>query len=237
MSTYACSDLHGNKALYDLVMSYIQPEDTLIYLGDIIDRGEHGYEMLKDILHRDNVVFLKGNHEDMFIRAAKEMREVDNSDFLAAIGYKQDSDLWFYNGGYPTYKAWTEDGKPWGIIEALERCETSYYHESLKKRSDGYRQWVLCTHSGNPNEPLWDREHFKTEDKWLLRCKEIYVHGHTPIPLQLGEKAEFQLKPYFYNKGFKVNIDCCSYISNATVLLNLDTFEYIPIIATKATDN
>lgn len=69
MSTYVMSDIHGcfddmNKML-DLVE--FTETDSLIIAGDYIDRGRHNFEMLNWIVNRpDNVILLKGNHEEEF---------------------------------------------------------------------------------------------------------------------------------------------------------------------------
>lgn len=83
---------------------------------------------------------------------------------------------------------------------------------------------------------LWDREHIYDTPEGEGIC----VHGHTPISeyliLRLDNANNF-LPPdrqfsYSYNGGalwycdnHKVDIDCCSYMSGKTVLLNLDTFD------------
>ena len=72
MATYVCSDLHGLKNRYDRMIQQIKQEDTLYILGDVIDRGPHGIKILWDVMHRDNVIMLLGNHELMM----KEYYEV-----------------------------------------------------------------------------------------------------------------------------------------------------------------
>ena len=45
---YVMSDIHGSRRRFDAVMEQIKltDEDTLYILGDVIDRGEHGVELL-----------------------------------------------------------------------------------------------------------------------------------------------------------------------------------------------
>ena len=66
---YVCSDIHGNLNRYNQMIHTIKSEDTLYILGDVIDRGPDGIEILKDIMKRENVELLLGNHEDMMIRS------------------------------------------------------------------------------------------------------------------------------------------------------------------------
>ena len=49
---YVLSDIHGNKEAFDTILSMIdlQPEDHLYILGDVIDRGKYGIELLQQIM-------------------------------------------------------------------------------------------------------------------------------------------------------------------------------------------
>ena len=77
MSTIAIGDIHGNaKALEDLLARLIpelRPEDTLVFLGDYIDRGPDASRCLEHIITLRQeaqfpVVTLLGNHEDWMLR-------------------------------------------------------------------------------------------------------------------------------------------------------------------------
>lgn len=67
MSTYVCSDIHGQYGLYKAMLQKIgfSDEDQLYILGDVIDRGPDGIRILQDLLARPNVTCLIGNHEHM----------------------------------------------------------------------------------------------------------------------------------------------------------------------------
>jgi len=69
MSYYVMSDIHGcfDELMKMLELIQFKKEDTLILAGDYIDRGPKSYEMLKFIeMAPDNVVFIKGNHDEYF---------------------------------------------------------------------------------------------------------------------------------------------------------------------------
>ena len=74
---YILSDIHGNKEAFDTMLSLIdlQPEDHLYILGDVIDRGVHGIELLQQIREMQNCTLLMGNHEYMMVNA---FRHPDN---------------------------------------------------------------------------------------------------------------------------------------------------------------
>ena len=67
MSTYVCSDIHGQYDLYKTMLNEINftSEDHFYILGDMIDRGEDGIRVLQDVASRPNVTCLLGNHEYM----------------------------------------------------------------------------------------------------------------------------------------------------------------------------
>ena len=54
MSTYVCSDIHGQYGLYKSMLHEINltPEDHLYILGDMIDRGQDGIRILQDVSSR-----------------------------------------------------------------------------------------------------------------------------------------------------------------------------------------
>lgn len=67
MSTYVCSDIHGQYDLYARMFEEIQfsDNDHLYIIGDMIDRGPDGIRILQDAASRHNVTCLIGNHEHM----------------------------------------------------------------------------------------------------------------------------------------------------------------------------
>lgn len=67
MSTFVCSDIHGQYELYKKMLDVIgfNEHDHLYILGDIIDRGPDSLKMLQDVISRKNATCLLGNHELM----------------------------------------------------------------------------------------------------------------------------------------------------------------------------
>ena len=74
--TFAIGDIHGEtKHLYKLMsrLPELDAEDTLVFLGDYIDRGPASAEVVEFVrtLHKKTpakVVALRGNHEDAWLR-------------------------------------------------------------------------------------------------------------------------------------------------------------------------
>jgi Calcineurin-like phosphoesterase len=78
MATVAIGDIHGNlKPLEDLLskmLPELRPEDTLVFLGDYIDRGPDSRGCVERILRLKeqaafSVVTLLGNHEQWMLRS------------------------------------------------------------------------------------------------------------------------------------------------------------------------
>ena len=95
--TLIITDLHG---CYDECiqlldkMAFDEENDTLINLGDTIDRGPKIYEtftFLRDLKERmgDRCILIRGNHEQMMLDA------IENGG--------SDKDLWYYNSGGMVY--------------------------------------------------------------------------------------------------------------------------------------
>ena len=73
MAVWVTTDLHGNYNLWEQIKAFLQEDDTLIFLGDAIDRGSRGFEIFMEMLEDPRVVYLKGNHEDMMYESFHEI--------------------------------------------------------------------------------------------------------------------------------------------------------------------
>ena len=81
MSTIAIGDVHGNLAALANLLNRITPEiaaqDTIVFLGDYIDRGPDAKGCIERILDfrravKGRVVTLLGNHEEWLLRTYKD---------------------------------------------------------------------------------------------------------------------------------------------------------------------
>jgi len=83
MATIAIGDIHGNREALDDLLTTLDPElrggDTVVFLGDYIDRGPDSRGCIDSILRfkasgRARVVALLGNHEDWLLRTVDNPR-------------------------------------------------------------------------------------------------------------------------------------------------------------------
>lgn len=222
MSVYALSDLHGYYNLYQQVKEFLKPDDKVYFLGDAADRGPDGWKLIKAIYSDPQFEYLMGNHEHMLIHAMREYvyGEVSNS-------YPDGGMIiCAYNGGASTLEEWMkeDDGAVWIHNLGLLGKKKVYVNK------DNIR--IHLSHAGfTPDrEPmvkdlLWGRNHFHARwPKGKEFAADIIVHGHTPVQyLNEGWIKEDGIMTYC--DGHKVDIDCGTYTSGLTCLLDLDTFD------------
>lgn len=82
MSNYVMSDIHGhyNEFLQMLEKIQFHAHDILICAGDYIDKGPKNFEMMNWIAQApENVVCLRGNHEEEFAYHIDRMKYICNT--------------------------------------------------------------------------------------------------------------------------------------------------------------
>lgn len=140
------TDIHGSRPLFDAIMNYCReqdPEATIIFGGDAMDRGSDGYTIMKELLDNPYVIYLIGNHEDMFCKAAREIK--DELKFKQPLNHEEVSKLIYwcrgyderylaiqnvlYNGGLKTLTDWVMDGMPMNLVERIEKLPRTFSYE------------------------------------------------------------------------------------------------------------
>lgn len=82
-------------------MLHFSDKDTLYILGDVTDRGSGGLRVLLDAASRQNVILLRGNHE----QAALEFLPRDPDNEAMPVGLFGRWYEWMEDGGDRTYRA------------------------------------------------------------------------------------------------------------------------------------
>ena len=174
MLTFAVGDIHGRADLLDALLDKIDAHAAerprrLVFLGDYVDRGPASAPVLQRVraLQRRepvDVVCLKGNHEDMMLRAA---------------GNEEWDALWLRNGGSSTLRSFEVrriEDVPTDVVEWLAARPTSfeddrrcYVHAGLNPARERLDQ--------RDEDRLWIREAFLARDHDFGK---LVVHGHTP---------------------------------------------------------
>lgn len=249
---FASADWHGCLAPAQKVLDFLQPDDKLIFLGDAIDRGDHGYQIMTKLLYDPRVTYIMGNHESMMLEAIEHMIRYGIEDY----SYSGLDDIWIYgNGGEKTLKdmRWGKGVNLPCLYKKIK--EMPFICDYTSK--DGKK--IILEHAGfTPNkhgewtdrhDPVWDRDHFY--DNWTGTENMYLVHGHTPVQYLKFEYGYYGQEPLTkedlelnknhwdepsvhyvpevirYCDGHKFDIDMCTIVSGRIVLLDLDTFEVI----------
>lgn len=162
---YCVSDIHGDKARFEELLEKIgfSDSDTLYVLGDVIDRGAHGVEILRRIKDTPNMVMLMGNHERMCL---------DTLGVHYVYGAKE---LWKQNGGNPTYRDLVYRCTPVeraGILRFIDSLPTF-----LEIEVNGQAFYLVHGYPGSLHSRLWGRP-TPGDPAPLRNCTTII--GHTP---------------------------------------------------------
>lgn len=204
MATYVMSDIHGIYEKYKRMLQKINfsDSDKLIIIGDVIDRGPDGIRILQDMIKRENVEIIVGNHELMMLDALELKDNIPPGiDWLGA---------WYRNGGRVTannfaYLAKAEQNE---IIKYL----TTAQYERLITVND---KKFYIAHGGpvgcDKKNRLTDFEHNVTWNRlavWsYVPMKDVdhVIFGHTPTSYYQGCEGEH----YTIFKSYQlIGIDC-----------------------------
>lgn len=195
---FTIGDIHEElKKLKNLISQlYISNEDTLVFLGDYVDRGPNSCGVIEFLLRlKDDVncVFIKGNHDHVFFTDV-----LYNGNNL----HKDNLGFWDY-GAKSTLRSYRKAQiNPESHLESFYRLLMPYY--VIDKRlfiHAGFNRNYLVT--AQPDEEIfwWDRELIneavsKHDDSVSFRLGSsddfdtIYI-GHTPT-YHWGKSVPFQ---------------------------------------------
>lgn len=165
---YCISDIHGELDKFQQMLTLIQFSDAdhLYILGDVIDRGSMGVDILTQIMATPNMTMLMGNHEQMCL------------DTLGEHNKAGARELWKHNGGDCTYQELL-----YCRTEA-ERAEILKYLANLPDYLEltvNNRKFHLvhAFPSNNHEDRIWERPSSETVSPWEnVTC----IVGHTPTP-------------------------------------------------------
>jgi serine/threonine protein phosphatase 1 len=191
MSLFAIGDLHGCPNELEVLLDAIDPgaDDTVVFLGDYVDRGPAVRPLVDRLLrlHREpfTSIFLRGNHEDML---------------LAYVGLEgRHGDVYLENGGTMTLASY---GVPLGTVgaaclamlppphvEFFRACRLHYLVPPFLFVHAGIRPGLALADQ-DEEDLLWIREEFFTRPHAL---PYTVVFGHTPtrearieLPYRIG---------------------------------------------------
>jgi len=219
---YCISDIHGEYALFQKLMNKVgfNKNDTLIVLGDIIDKGTESVRLLRVLLPNPNCKIILGNHEYDFLKYYHGLMQQTENDFDGVLRKLQE--YFPYDGRLLT----------WELVDMLENLPSYLEFDNF-----------LCVHAGVPldengevkdvsgaltEELVYDRK-FK-EPNVLPNSSKCVLYGHTPTRY-IKNGDEF----IFYPRGggqsgnseniedyCKIHLDTGVYLSGVLGCLRID---------------
>ena len=220
---YVSSDWHGwpLEKIEDLLeRAGFGEDDYLFVLGDVIDRGDHGVELLRWLTWQTNVQLILGNHEAMLLACFSLLQSEDADKYQAAYLMKN----WMENGGGPTLEGLEKLVKE-NEDEAediLGYLQDAPLYDTVEVNGKDY----ILVHSGIGNfDPGKDLDDYKADDFLWTRPdlnttyyqNATVIFGHTPTEY-FGE--QYLGKPVYTDSW--ICIDTGTGGGRPPVLLRLD---------------
>lgn len=240
---YVISDIHGDYERYKAMLKQINfsEKDTLYVLGDVVDRGEHGMQILKHMMQYPNIVPVLGNHELMAYRCLQWLSQEITEQSIKGMDENRLQCIleWMSNGGGTTLKEFRE-------LPVEEREDILEYFQEFwgfAETEAGGKKFLLV-HAGfeefDPDKPLEDYD--LEELVWARMDVEktyfndrILVVGHTPTRVFFAQrqgrlltelsKGQYQDDIFTSEDGMLIAIDCACGFDGRLGCICLDTLE------------
>lgn len=222
---YVASDIHGCYDKYKALLERLnlKEDDTLYILGDLVDRGEGGIKVILDLISRNNVFCLRGNHDHEAYILLKNFA-IPN-DGYASEALMETFQLWLEDGGSVTYKAFLEisDEQKRNVLtflnslplyEEVEVQGQKYHLSHTVPEKEKMLQIDKCKLSDFIiGEPDYEFQYFKDV---------VLVTGHTPTGF-----IDTNYKGRIWKGNNHIAVDCGAVFGNPLGCICLDTMEEI----------
>jgi serine/threonine protein phosphatase 1 len=195
LTIQAIGDVHGCLGLLEKLLNKLSSEvpknhnRALIFLGDLIDRGDDSYGVIECIVNQlqqlspnNTVITLRGNHEQLLLN------------FLSSP--EESAEVWFRNGGKNTLTSYGVHLPVGAAGPRLKYCRDELQQKMPPQHlrllnsmilSHTIGDYFFCHAGVNPKRPLdrqlekdllWSRSTDFLDDH---RLEKIVVHGHVAV--------------------------------------------------------
>ncbi|MEE1037835.1 MAG: metallophosphoesterase [Eubacterium sp.] len=218
---YIISDIHG---CYEEFMQLLEKinfskEDELYILGDTVDKGPEPIKVMQELIKRENVFYIIGNHDYIMYKVMKKMAvEITEENVESHLTKEDIKDymVWISDGGDVTSSQFTSlsRSEQRDILEYIEESEVfeEIYHKD--------KRFVLVHAGINDFNEDFDMDEYQLKDLLFYRAdyskryfsdeNTFLVTGHTPTIKIRDDK-----KPLIYKENGHIAIDCgCVYGGN-----------------------
>lgn len=227
---YVTAALHGYYDRYEALLKKLdlKDDDMLFVLGDIVDGGDKGIEILTDMMMRANVYPMLGEHELVAYEILSGIEKATRKDIAAPLPEKLANRCrqWESRGGEGTLEGFAKlsDDDKTALLEYME--EFTLYEEIEANGTE----YVLC-HNMPENFVTGDSlDNYSAND--VLTGKIDYDKEYFPGKVLVsGEDVTIEIDAATHGKIFKneyhTAINCGGYLGGPTAAYCLDTGEEI----------
>ncbi|MEP0144405.1 MAG: metallophosphoesterase family protein [Erythrobacter sp.] len=196
-------DVHGCVDLLHRLLAKLPSDAQVILVGDYIDRGEDSADVLRYLCNRQDLICLRGNHEDMLLQFIEDP---------ARYGPR-----WLQYGGLQTLASFRISGVQSGATpKALTECRDALLAkmgtelvEFVNRLLPSYLSGnVLVTHAGanptvapeyqTPSDLAWGHPNF---DKTMRKDGIWVVYGHVIQDQPIASKGRIGIDTGAYATG------------------------------------
>jgi len=247
MKTFVLGDKHGGyKAMLQVFQrSGFNPDtDRLIDLGDVVDGWSQTYECVELLLSCKNLISIKGNHDDWWLKYLTTGKHPAN------LSHGARATLQSYIDNCPASDGIIPFTCPESHLQFYEN-QLPYYKDSANNVfvHGGWNRHFNLAEQPVSDIYWWDRDLFlqslsagtiSNEKYNVLRFKDLDINkifiGHTPTTnwkeketvsnsgIILSQKGQPKTIPMFADKI--VNIDTGAAFDGKLTLMDIDTLQY-----------
>ena len=224
---YAVSDIHGCYEKYMRLIERLKlkKDDRLYILGDIVDRGDGGIEIIKDVMKRKNVICLMGNHDYFALIFLNRFALQDHGTEEDRL--KDGFRLWLEDGGAKTFLAFLklDNNEKQSVLSFLDALP---FYEEISING----QRFFLSHTVCEKAKLLDIEKCGIGD-FLIGEPEYETCYFEDMTIVTGHTPTGFIDPAYTGRIWKGNrhiaIDCGAVFDNPLGCICLDTMEEIYI--------
>ena len=225
---YVVGDVHGHLATFRALLHRLNlgPEDRVVCLGDMIDRGPDSAGLVDLLRSHPQVICLKGNHEQMAVQSV----QMD--------GTFEAWQPWMKRGGKSTYASYIvqAEGDLWQAKQTmvddfiwLDNLPTQIVLDHIRLVHAGYDPRMPLDMQGE-KELLWIRKEWFLHEGAVDPARTVFF-GHTTTT-KLGDAAGEVARSetlLFDGRPAWVGVDVGAYnhVSPGLVAMDVSTFRVV----------
>jgi serine/threonine protein phosphatase 1 len=194
---YVIGDVHGNYQVLQKLVDKLPKDATIVFVGDLIDRGEQSAEVVR-FVHETGHLCVLGNHEAMMITYGS----------LIVGAYKnatqlQLDNIWYSNGGIQTLQSY-------GLLEFENEAayKAANFQKALQRFEADIRWMQELPVFIELGMTVWDKpvviSHAVIGDAWQLRQsapEKFYLQATTNRILPKSEMGIFNIFGHTPQRG------------------------------------